>query len=142
MGDIADFLPEGIHKRLVNGTMRYIAQIRLNGKRISRTFSLVESAIYWLKDKQTKRGDNEPKENIRVLVTVFPKPKGKFKPSTPRQTFDELTDIFVNNHQDLPDHEFMNIYWGLGENWRKPHHVLRYKQIMLSKRKELKNAVK
>ena len=33
-GDIADFLPKGIHKRLVNGTMRYIAQIRLNGKRI------------------------------------------------------------------------------------------------------------
>ena len=74
-------LPEGIHKRLVNGTMRYIAQIRLNGKRISRTFSLVENAIYWLKDKQTKRGDNEPKENIGefLLVTVFPKPKGKFK---------------------------------------------------------------
>ena len=135
-GDIADFLPEGIHKRLVNGTMRYIAQIRLNGKRISRTFSLVESAIYWLKDKQTKRGDNEPKENI--LVTVFPKPKDKFKPSTPRQTFDELTDIFVNNHQELPDHEFMNIYWALGENWRKPCHTARYKQIMLSQRKELK----
>ena len=140
MGDIADFLPEGIHKRLVNGTMRYIAQIRLNGKRISRTFSLVENAIYWLKDKQTKRGDNEPKEpKENILVTVNQKVNSNFPLSTPRQTFDELTDIFVNNHQELPDHEFIDTYWSLGENWRKPHHVLRYKQIILSKRKDNKN---
>jgi len=138
MGDIADFLPEGIHKRIVNGSTRYIAQLRLNGKRISRTFSLVENAIYWLKDKQKERwsGDKEIKQNL--IETVFPKPIRK-SGITNRNTFDELTDIFVNNHQDLPDHEFINTYWGLGENWRKPHHIARYKQIMLSKRKDNKN---
>lgn len=153
-------LPEGIVVRVVGESkkLRYVAQLRVGGKRVSKTFSLIENALGWLKEKKLlRRAEQAPKDLVAELVCVYlPKEEALGASSLPQEKvlsekalmefapqrafaptlfrIDAMQKRFFSSPDTLTDQEFILVYWGVQELSRKPNHFKRYKQIISEER--------